>query len=84
MGNPSAAFGLTGAAPFATSGGESRGWTAGGGVEYAITDTILGRIEYRYSNLEASGFANAATNSANAGTRAPISDFRAGLAYKLL
>jgi outer membrane immunogenic protein len=83
-GNPSTAFALTGAAPFVTTaGGKSDGWTAGAGVEYAITETILGRIEYRYTNLEALGFVNALTNSADAGTRAPISDFRVGIAYKL-
>jgi outer membrane immunogenic protein len=43
-GNPSTAFALTGAAPFVTTGGKSSGWAAGGGVEYAITDTILGRV----------------------------------------
>ncbi|MBV9530828.1 MAG: TonB-dependent receptor, partial [Bradyrhizobium sp.] len=84
VGNLSTAFALTGAAPFATTGGNSNGWTAGAGVEYAITDTILSRIEYRYTSLEALGFVNAATNSANAGTRAPVNDFRAGIAYKLL
>ena len=83
-GNPSTAFALTGAAPFVTTVGKSNGWTAGAGAEYAITDTILGRIEYRYTNLEALGFVNAPTNSADAGTRAPISDFRVGIAYKLL
>jgi outer membrane immunogenic protein len=83
MGNPSTAFALTGAAPFVTTGGKSNGWTAGAGVEYAISDTILGRIEYRYTNLEALGFVNAPTNSADAGTQEPISDFRVGIAYKL-
>ena len=82
-GNPSTAFALTGAAPFVTTGAKSDGWTAGAGVECAITDTILGRIEYRYTSLEALGFSNATTNSADAGTRAPISDFRVGIAYKL-
>ncbi len=81
-GKPSAAFALTGAAPFVTTGGKSNGWTAGGGIEYAITDTILGRIEYRYIDLQASGFANIPANIADGGTRAPISDFRAGFAYK--
>jgi opacity protein-like surface antigen/outer membrane receptor protein involved in Fe transport len=84
VGNPSTAFALTGAAPFVSIGGKSNGWTAGGGVEYAITDTILGRIEYRYTNLETMGFVNAPTNSADAGTQAPISDFRVGFAYKPL
>jgi opacity protein-like surface antigen len=82
-GNPSTAFALTGAAPFVTTGGKSNGWTAGAGVEYAITDAILGRFEYRYTNLEALGFVNAPTNSADAGTRAPISDLRVGIAYML-
>ena len=27
------------------------GWTAGGGLEYAVTDTISARIEYRYTDL---------------------------------
>jgi outer membrane immunogenic protein len=76
------AYALTGAAPFVTAGGKANGWTAGAGVEYAITDTILGRVEYRYTSLEASGFVNALTNSTDAGTRAPISDFRVGIAYK--
>ena len=81
-GNPSTAFALTGAAPFVTTGGKSNGWTAGGGIEYAITDTILGRIEYRYTDLQTSGFVNVPANIADGGTRTPISDFRAGFAYK--
>src|SRR4029077_1949524 len=56
-GNPSTAFALTGAVPFVTTGGKSNGWTAGGGLEYAITDSILGRVEYRYTDLQTSGFA---------------------------
>jgi outer membrane immunogenic protein len=81
-GNPSTAFALTGAAPFVSSSGRSSGWTAGAGVEYAITDAIFGRIEYRYSNLEALRLVNSPT-SADAGTRTPIRDFRVGIAYKL-
>jgi outer membrane immunogenic protein len=82
MGNPSTAFALTGAAPFIATGGKSNGWTVSAGIEYAITDTIFGRIEYRYTNLETSGFVRVPANSTDAGTRAPISDFRAGIAYK--
>jgi opacity protein-like surface antigen len=82
-GNPSNAFALVGAAPFVTAASKSNGWTAGAGVEYAITDTILARIEYRYTNLEVAGFVNAPTSSTDVGTQAPISDFRAGIAYKL-
>src|SRR4029077_6285774 len=66
-----------------TPAAKSNGWTAGAGVEYAITDTILGRIEYRYTNFETSGLVNAQTNSADTGTQQPITYFRAGIAYKL-
>ena len=81
-GNPSTAFALTGAAPFVTTGGRSNGWTVGGGLEYAITDTILSRIEYRYTVLQTSGFVSIPANIADGGTRTPISDFRVGFAYK--
>ena len=81
-GNPLTAYALTGAAPFVTAGNKSGGWAAGAGVEYAITDTILGRIEYRYTNLETSDFVNLPTNSASTINRTPIRDFRAGIAYK--
>jgi outer membrane immunogenic protein len=81
-GNPSTAFALTGSAAFVTVGGKSNGWTVGGGLEYAITDTILGRIEYRYTDLQTSGFVNVPANIADGGSRTPISDFRIGFAYK--
>ena len=81
-GNPSTAFALTGSAPFVTTGARSNGWTAGVGLEYAITDTILGRIEYRYTDFHTSGFVNVPANIVDGGTRTPISDFRVGFAYK--
>jgi len=37
---------------------------------------------HRYTNLATSGFVNIATNSADAGGRAPVSDLRFALAYK--
>jgi opacity protein-like surface antigen len=81
-GNPSTAYALLGSAPFAINSVTSFGWTAGAGLEYAITDTALAQIEYRYTDLESSGFRNIATNTAAAANRLPISGFRAGLAYK--
>jgi hypothetical protein len=48
----------------------------GRSAQYPITDTILGRIEYRYTNLETSGFVNVPMNSNDGGTRASVSDFR--------
>jgi outer membrane immunogenic protein len=59
-GNPSTSYALTGAAPFVTNGGNSTGWTAGAGVEYAFTDSVFGRIEYRYTNLRTAGFVKVA------------------------
>jgi opacity protein-like surface antigen len=82
-GKPSISYALTGAVPFFTNGGNSYGGAAGAGVEYVLTEHILGRIEYRYANLRTPGFVNVATNSADAGHGVPISDIRAGIAYKL-
>ena len=56
--------------------------TAGLGVEYAFTDNVAGRLEYRYTSVGTSGFMNAATNSAVGPERLPISDLRVGVAYK--
>ena len=81
-GNPLTSYALVGAAPFFNNGGSSTGWTAGLGVDYAFTDSVVGRIEYRYTSLETSGFVSAATNTAAASDRLPISDLRAGIAYK--
>ena len=81
-GNPSTSYATTGAAPFAATGGNATGWTAGAGIDYALTETIFGRIEYRYTNLGTSGLASVATNSADGANRVPISDLRAGIAYK--
>ena len=60
----------------------AQGWTAGGGLEYALTDHVLGRLEYRFTDLQIRGFVNAATGTADAGGHLPINDFRAGIAYK--
>jgi outer membrane immunogenic protein len=81
-GNPLTSYALTNGGPFFNNGGSSTGWTAGLGVDYAFTDSVFGRIEYRYTNLETSGFVSAATNTAAASDRLPISDLRAGIAYK--
>ena len=36
------------------------GWTAGAGLEYAFTDHIIGRAEYRFTDLGSASFNNAA------------------------
>jgi opacity protein-like surface antigen len=82
-GNPSMAYALTGSAPFFTNNASSAdGWTAGAGIEYAFNDYVFGRVEYRFTDLAMPGFVNVATNSADPGGKVPISDVRAGLAYK--
>jgi outer membrane immunogenic protein len=81
-GNPLMSYALTGAAPFVNNGGSSTGWTAGLGVDYAFTNSVFGRIEYRYTSLGTSAFVSTATNSAATSDRLPISDLRAGIAYK--
>jgi outer membrane immunogenic protein len=82
-GNPLTSYALTSEAPFFNNGGSSTGWTGGLGVDYAFSDSVFGRIEYRYTNLETSGFVSAATNSAIGSDRFAINDLRAGIAYKI-
>ena len=82
-GNPLTSYALVGDAPFFNNGGSSTGWTAGLGVDYAFTDSVIGRIEYRYTSLDTSGFVSAASNTAAVSDRLPISDLRAGIAYKI-
>ena len=90
-GNPSTSYALLGStpptppfpgAPFVASGGNSNGWTVGAGLDYALTNNTFARIEYRYTDLATKGFVNVATNSADAGNKAPINDVRVGVAYK--
>lgn len=51
------------------------GWTLGGGVEYAFTDNIIGRAEYRYSD-----FGEESDNDSTVELKA--NDVRFGIAYK--
>ena len=81
-GNPLQSYALAGTAPFINQGGRATGWTAGFGVDYAFTDSVFGRIEYRYTSFATAGFVSIATNSAEALNRMPINDLRAGIAYK--
>jgi outer membrane immunogenic protein len=44
-----------------TSDTETRaGWTLGGGLEAAITNSLVGRVEYRYTDLGSDNYATAA------------------------
>ncbi|PZQ19024.1 MAG: hypothetical protein DI565_01095 [Ancylobacter novellus] len=39
------------------------GWTVGGGLEYAVTDNVVGRAEYRYSDYGSDKFAGAKSSA---------------------
>jgi outer membrane immunogenic protein len=79
----STSYGFAGAAPFFTNSASSRtGWTAGAGVEYAFTSNLLGRMEYRYTNLGTASYVDALSNSSELGNKLTINDIRAGLAIK--
>ena len=81
-GNPLTSYALLGGAPFVNQGGRSTGWTAGVGVDYAVTESVIARIEYRHTDLATAGFVSPSTDAAPAANRAPINDLRAGIAYK--
>lgn len=51
------------------------GWTIGGGVDFAMTDNILLRAEYRYTDFGSETFEDADTDLTT-------SDVRFGIAYK--
>jgi outer membrane immunogenic protein len=79
----STSYAVTGAAPFFTNSASSnKGWTAGAGFDYAFTNYLIGRVEYRYTNLGTVTYADAPSNSSDLGNKVTISDIRAGLAFK--
>jgi outer membrane immunogenic protein len=82
-GSFSTSYAFTGTPPYLINDVDSsNGWAAGGGLEYAFTNNILGRIEYRYTDLGSTSFVNFPTNTAEAGNRVTVNDVRLGIAYK--
>jgi outer membrane immunogenic protein len=75
-------YAFTGAAPFFSNGEGRSGWTLGAGVEYAITNNVIGRLEYRYTDLGSKGYIDPVTNSAEQGNKVTLNAVRAGIAYK--
>jgi outer membrane immunogenic protein len=62
---------------------DKAGWTIGAGLEYAFTDNIIGRIEYRYADNgheSRSGIFLFPTQPARVDLT--TNDVRLGLAYK--
>lgn len=67
------------------NGAESRnnfriGWTAGAGVEAKLTDNIVTRVEYRYSDFGKKDIAVSGVNMP--GTKLKSQDIRVGIGYK--
>lgn len=59
------------------------GWTAGAGVEYAFTDNLIGRFEYRYTDFGKKSIAEEATNDWYSNeVKLKTNDIRFGIAYK--
>lgn len=56
------------------------GWTVGVGVEYAITDKLLARAEYRYTDYGDLDFSGLGSTKGSFGFK--TNDVRVGLAYK--
>lgn len=56
------------------------GWTVGAGVDYAVTDNLLLRLEYRYTDFGSEDFGGADTLRVN--TDYKTNDVRVGVAYK--
>ena len=72
----------TGSAPFTNSAASKGAWTAGAGIEYAFTNYLTGRIEYRYTYLGHDSYIDVTSNTGDGGNKVTISDVRAGLAFK--
>lgn len=69
----------------ASFGGTHGGWTAGAGVEYAVTHNVTVKVEYLYTDLGTFNIGNEAFIGGPAGsisTRTQFSTVRAGLNYK--
>lgn len=82
-GNFTTSYAFTGFPPYLVNRVDSsNGWAAGAGLEYAFTNNVLARVEYRYTDLGSTSFVNFPTNTAEAGNRVTINDVRVGIAYK--
>jgi outer membrane immunogenic protein len=79
----STSYAFSGLAPFSTDSGTShKGWTAGAGIEYAFTNNLLGRVEYRYTDLGSVTYLDTVNNASDLGNKVTINDIRVGLAFK--
>ena len=81
-GSYSTSYAPDGAAPFAVNSVSSSGWTVGFGLDYALSENLIMRGEYRYTSLGTSSFSSPAAGAFEAGNKVNINDIRYGLAWK--
>ena len=55
------------------------GWTAGAGVDYAATDNVILRLEYRYTDY---GHKNFDVDGVDTRNKFKTNEIRLGVAYK--
>jgi outer membrane immunogenic protein len=67
--------------PFLSESTSRVGWTVGAGLEYAFTDNIIGRIEYRYTDLGRKSFTSQAVNTYD-DVKFSSNSILAGVSYK--
>jgi outer membrane immunogenic protein len=58
------------------------GWTAGGGIEYAMTDNFTARVEYLFADLESLTYSFPISNRTQAAPSEYVNLIRFGLNYK--
>jgi outer membrane immunogenic protein len=63
FGDVKTSYALAGSSSFLSHTSGRVGWTLGGGVEYAFTDNLIGRVEYRYTDLGTASFTDTGTNT---------------------
>jgi outer membrane immunogenic protein len=71
-------------APDASAGSDSDtfvGWTIGAGAEYAFTDNLIARVEYRYTDFGSEDYA-ATDNFGAHSVDLTTNDIRLGISYK--
>lgn len=57
------------------------GWTIGGGIDYAVTDNIVTRVEYRYTDFNKHNY-NFDNTSVGGSGKLSTNEVRLGVAYK--
>lgn len=72
---------LVPAATLVTNDETAVGWTLGAGAEYAFTNNITGRVEYRYTDYGRDSSSNLVTNTRDS-NKVHTHAVRAGLSYK--